>query len=155
MSKLLQKTTQVIFEEDGVKYFSLRQSKTSNPVVIPLNSLVMEIVEKHNGNLPDYIHQNIINSHIKSICKKAKIVNYHTFTRTHGGKQVEITEPKYKLVSCHTARRTFCTNAYKSGIPVQDIMAISGHKSERVFLNYVKVGKIENAKRIAKYEFFN
>ena len=39
-------------------------------------------------------------------------------------------------------------------MPIQDIMAISGHKSERVFLNYVKVQKVENAKRIAKHEFF-
>ena len=62
--------------------------------------------------------------------------------------------PKYKFVSSHTARRSFCTNAFKAGMPIQDIMAISGHKSERVFLNYVKVQKVENAKRIAKHEFF-
>ncbi len=155
MSSLLKKDTQVIFEEDGVYYFSLRQAKTSKPVIIPLNSTVMKIVEKYDGNLPNYIHQNTINIHIKSICKKAKIKENYTFTRTVGGKSIEITAPKHKLVSCHTARRTFCTNAYKSGIPVQDIMSVSGHKSERVFLSYVKVDKIENAKRIAKYEFFS
>lgn len=32
-------------------------------------------------------------------------------------------------------------------------MAISGHKSERVFLNYVKVEKAENAKRIVNMLF--
>lgn len=154
MSSLLRKDTQVIFEEDGVNYFNLKQSKTSNPVIIPLNSTIMKIIEKHEGNLPNYIHQNTINIHIKSICKKAKIKEDYTFTRTVGGKLIEITQPKYKLVSCHTARRTFCTNAYKSGIPIQDIMSVSGHKSEKVFLSYVKVDKIENAKRIAKHEFF-
>jgi Phage integrase family len=61
----------------------------------------------------------------------------------------------YKLVASHSARRSFCINAYKSGMPSQDIMAISGHKSEKVFLNYVKVEKTENAKRIAKHSFFN
>ena len=84
----------------------------------------------------------------------ANVTDNHILRRTEGGKEVEYELPKYKLVSSHTARRSFCTNAYKSGIPIQDIMAISGHKTERVFLNYVKVEKVENAKRIAKHAFF-
>lgn len=155
MLGLLKKSSQVIFEEDGIKYFNVRQSKTSNTVVIPLNSIITSILDKREGKLPDYLNNCLINEHIKSICKRAKITEYHTLTRTVGGKLKEFTLPKYKLVASHTARRSFCTNAYKSGIPVQDIMAISGHKTERVFLNYVKVKKIENAKRIAKYDFFN
>lgn len=75
MSNLLQKTCQVIFEEDGVKYYNLIQSKTSNPVIIPLNSIILKIIDKYDGNLPDYIHQNTINYFIKSICKRAKIVD--------------------------------------------------------------------------------
>lgn len=155
MLGLLKKSSQVIFEEDGIKYFNLRQSKTSNTVVIPLNSIITNILDKRDGKLPDYLSNCLVNEHIKSICKRADITEHHTLTRTVGGKLKEFTLPKYKLVASHTARRSFCTNAYKSGIPIQDIMAISGHKSERVFINYVKVEKIENAKRIAKYKFFN
>lgn len=152
---LLKKTHQTIFIEDGIKYFHIKQIKTSNSVIIPLNKIINDILNKRDGTLPDYLHQNVINQHIKSICKKAKIIENHTLTRTEGGKEVEYNLPKYKLVASHTARRSFCTNAYKSGMPIQDIMAISGHKSERVFLNYVKVEKTENAKRIAKHAFFN
>lgn len=155
MSTLLKKSHQVILEEDGVKYFNLKQLKTSNSVIIPLNKIVCNIIEKHQGNLPKYIHSHLINQHIKSICKRAKVIENHFLIKTIDGKEEEINLPKYKLVSSHTARRSFCTNAYKSGIPIHDIMAISGHKSEHVFLNYVKVQKVENAKRIAKYEFFN
>lgn len=154
MLGLLKKPYQVIFEEDGVKYFQLRQMKTSNAVIIPLNSIVNSIIEKREGKLPDYIYSGLINEHIKSICKKAKITDNHSLTRTVGNKVEEYNLPKYKFVSSHTARRSFCTNAFKAGMPIQDIMAISGHKSERVFLNYVKVQKVENAKRIAKHEFF-
>ena len=154
MMALLKRSNQVIFEEDGIKYFQLKQLKTTNSVIIPLNSIVNAILDKRNGNLPNYLHSTIINEHIKSICKRAKIIENHLLTRTIGGKVEEFNLPKYKLVSSHTARRSFCTNAFKSGIPIQDIMAISGHKSERVFLNYVKVQKVENAKRIAKHDFF-
>lgn len=152
---LLKRSNQSIFIEDGVKYFHIKQIKTSNSVIIPLNRIIYKILEKRGGNLPDYLHQNVLNEHIKSICKRAKISENHMLRRTEGGKEVEYNLPKYKLVSSHTARRSFCTNAYKSGMPIQDIMAISGHKSERVFLNYVKVEKAENAKRIAKHAFFN
>jgi len=155
MMALIKKTNQVLFVEDGVKYFHVKQIKTSNSIIIPLNKIVNEILDKRAGKLPDYVHQNVLNEHIKSICKRAKITNNHILKRTEGGKEVEYELPKYKLVSSHTARRSFCTNAYKSGMPIQDIMAISGHKSERVFLNYVKVEKAENAKRIAKHTFFN
>ncbi len=152
---LLKKTNQVIFTEGDVKYFQIKQIKTSTTVIIPLNSVVNDIINKYEGNLPNYQHLKVINENIKKICKKANIVENHTIRRTEGGKDVEYQFPKYKLVSSHTARRSFCTNAYKSGMPIQDIMAISGHKTERVFLNYVKVEKVENAKRIAKHAFFH
>lgn len=152
---LLKNTNQVIFTEGEVKYFQIKQIKTSSTVIIPLNSVVNDIINKYEGSLPNYQHLKVINENIKKICKKAHIVENHTIRRTEGGKEVEYQFPKYKIVSSHTARRSFCTNAYKSGMPIQDIMAISGHKTERVFLNYVKVEKIENAKRIAKHAFFH
>jgi integrase len=152
---LLKKTNQVIFTEGDVKYFQIKQIKTSTTVIIPLNSIVNDIINKYQGNLPIYQHLKVINENIKKICKMANIIENHIIRRTEGGEEVEHEFPKYKLVSSHTARRSFCTNAYKSGMPIQDIMAISGHKTERVFLNYVKVEKVENAKRIAKHAFFH
>ena len=47
-------------------------------------------------------------------------------------------------------RGFFCTNAYYSGIPPHDIMAISVHKTEKIFFNYIKVEKEVNAMRISK-----
>jgi hypothetical protein len=149
--KLLRKPE--MYNQDGRDFFKIKQSKTSNLVVIPINSVVKKIIEKRNGNLPKYIHQNTINRHIKSICKRAKIIEIFTYTRTVGDLEVEFSEPKYKFICTHTARRSFCTNAYYSGMPPHDIMAISGHKKEDVFYNYIKVSKQENALRISNYTF--
>lgn len=39
----------------------------------------------------------------------------------------EITAPKWQLVSSHTARRSFATNLYLSGITLEDIALLMGH----------------------------
>jgi integrase len=54
--------------------------------------------------------------------------------------------PKYQLISTHTARRSFATNQYKAGVPSITIMAITGHKTEKVFLNYIKITRNEHAR---------
>ena len=74
--------------------------------------------------------------------------------RTQGGQTVKLVLPKYELIKSHTARRSFCTNAYLSGMDSLDIMAISGHKTEKAFLRYIKVSQEERAKRIAEHGFF-
>ncbi len=141
--------------ESGKKLIQLKQSKTAKKVYIPLNSNILRVMGKYNGNLPDYLHQNTINTHLKSICKRAKISEPYQYTRTEGGIEVVHNKPKHKFISTHTARRSFCTNAFKEGIPVHDIMAISGHKTERIFLDYIKVDVLQNASRIAEHAFFN
>jgi len=66
-----------------------------------------------------------------------------------------VLKPKYELIKNHTARRSFCTNAYIAGMPTLDIMAISGHSSEKSFLNYIKITADERALKIAENSFFN
>ena len=56
--------------------------------------------------------------------------------------------PKYKLVTCHTARRSFATNGYISDVPIRDLMRITGHKKETTFLNYVQVKREVKLSRI-------
>lgn len=63
----------------------------------------------------------------------------------------DIIMPKYDLISTHTARRSGITNLYKQGIfNTREMMAMSGHQSEKVFEEYIKVGVSEQADRIAE-----
>jgi integrase len=88
------------------------------------------------------------------VAELAEINNNETKEITKGGKKVKITTNKYNLISNHTARRSFCTNAYLSEMPTIDIMAISGHTSEKVFYNYIKVSHLQRAEKIGKHKFF-
>lgn len=139
---------------DNVKLIKMKQSKTGNVVFIPINSGFKRIYQKRGGSLPNYLHENDINKLIKSICKRAKIDGNYKLIRTEGGLVVEHSAPKYKFISCHTARRSFCTNAYMANVPVHHIMSISGHKTEKIFLNYIKVEKKLEALMIAENKFF-
>ena len=62
---------------------------------------------------------------------------------------------KYELVSTHTARRSGATNMYIAVIPTLAIMKITGHKTEKAFLKYIKISEEENAEMLAKHCFFN
>ena len=52
----------------------------------------------------------------------------------------------------HTARRSFATNAYKNGIPLSAIMAVTGHSSEEMLKRYLKLNTKERA-MLAAVEF--
>jgi len=64
-------------------------------------------------------------------------------THTQGGTPHIQSFLKHEMIKSHTARRSFCTNAYLAGLDCLDIMAISGHKTESAFLRYIKVTQEE------------
>lgn len=120
-----------------------------------LSLRVKNILNKRNGDFPPYVHQNTINKLIKSIAKKAKISSDFILERTEGGIKKKMKKPKWKYISTHTCRRGFCTNAYNAGMPPHHIMVISGHKSEKVFYNYIKADLKRRAMQAAEHSFFN
>jgi len=134
--------------KDG--FITFRQQKTNNKVVIPLHPIVTEILEKYHYNLPEPITNQKFNEYIKEACKRAEINSIETMTRTEGGKLETITFEKHEGVTSHTGRRSFCTNMYKRGLPTLMIMSISGHKTEKSFLKYIKVKQHEHAAMMKK-----
>ena len=140
---------------NGRKHIHIIQKKTLKPVFIPLKQIILNILEKRNGSFPYYIHVNLINKNIKPLLKLCEITEMYEIEKTIGGKRTIIKKPKYDLISCHSARRSFCTNAYNKGVPLQDIMAISGHSSEEMVLRYIKASAKEKAKRASDHAFFS
>jgi integrase len=139
---------------NGRTHIHIIQHKTKKPVFIPLKKGILEILEKRNGAFPPYIHKNLINKEIKPLLNKCGITEIYHIEKTIGGKQVLISKPKCEMISCHSARRSFCTNAYNSGVPLQDIMSFSGHSSEKMILLYIKASAKEKAKRASDHSFF-
>jgi len=68
-----------------------------------------------------------------------------------GGLKVTEAKKKHELVTTHTARRSFATNVFKSGYPAISLMKITGHRTEKAFLLYIKVTPEENANKLMEH----
>jgi integrase len=137
----------------GLKVIDLIQQKTGERVVIPIRPELDEILKKYNYQVPKTFEQKI-NERIKVIGELAGITETVIIEENKGGYKVKNDVKKNELIKTHTARRTGCTLMYLAGVPTLDIMKISGHKTEREFLNYIKVGKEETAQNLAKHPYF-
>lgn len=123
------------------------QTKTGQPIIIPIHSIVLGILEKYNGALPRSLSNPRTNDYLKQIGKKVpslKTVISKTFTK--GGLRITKNFEKWELLCTHTARRSFSTNEYLAGTPSITIMAITGHRTEKAFLRYIKLTPDEHAK---------
>lgn len=136
------------------KFITIKTHKTGTPVVIPIHPIVREIIDS-GFDLSDSVSDQKLNAHIKSLCRMAGIDEEVLVNKNVGGRNTEVVLPKYQLVSSHTARRSFATNAYKAGVPTIAIMKITGHKLESTFLKYIRVSAEENAELLSNHPFFN
>ncbi|QDK77160.1 site-specific integrase [Spirosoma sp. KCTC 42546] len=123
----------------------LEQLKTMDKVVIPCHPIVNLILEKYNGKLPRSISNQKMNDYIKEVCELAGLNEVVSKGITKGGARIIKNFRKFELVSTHTARRSFATNMYKLNIPTITIMKVTGHKSEKSFLRYIKLSEEEHA----------
>lgn len=137
-----------INKSDSSLSHSIKQNKTGGKVVIPIHDMVREILKKYNDILPKPISNQKFNDYLKEAATLAEIDELFTKTIYQNGLKVNKNLKKYDLITSHTARRSFCTNAYLDGVPTLSIMAISGHKTEKAFLKYIKVEPEEHAKKM-------
>ena len=115
----------------------------------------VEAIFRKYGNQPPKAQSNqSTNRVLKRLCRKAGITNFVSVVETSGGVKHEVTHEKCDMVTSHTARRSFATNAYRAGIPSLSIMQITGHSTETSFMKYIRISKEENAIALSKHTFF-
>lgn len=129
---------------------SITAQKTRQKVVIPVTSELQAVLDKYPDRLPKIPTDQHYNREIKKVCEMAGINEVITAEVKKGSLKASAPVPKYKLVTSHTARRSFATNLYRRGIPSTQLMFLTGHSTEDAFLRYIKVGKEDNAKDVAK-----
>jgi integrase len=134
-------------------YLEIKTFKTGEKVIIPIHPMVKTIMAKYSGkypnSLPPAISNQKMNSYLKEIAKQVDCLKVPVeVERIKGGLKTMTKQDKWELVTTHTARRSFATNVYKSGFPAISLMKITGHRTEKAFLLYIKVTPEENAKQL-------
>ncbi len=143
VSDLMQLTNDNIqITTKGQKFIRYTQSKTNKQVDIPIHSDVNEILERL-GNFPRPISDQRFNEWIKKVCFESGLVQeIHGTRQNPESHRKEVgTFQKWELVKSHTCRRSFATNHYNK-LPNKLIMAVTGHSTEKMLLNYI--GETEN-----------
>ena len=130
---------------------SFIQQKTGGRVTLPIHPVVNTILNKYNYQLPEVPKNNAFNQILKLIGSKLPSLQV-SFTRqvTYKRELQSIVKKKYEFLQTHTARRSFCSNEYLKGTDPLVIMAISGHKSHKSFMRYIKVSGDEFADKLEK-----
>lgn len=127
------------------------QKKTGGKVTIPIHPVVNTILKKYNNVLPPVPENNEFNRIIKLVGEKLPSLHV-PFTKqvTYKRERIELVEMKYAFLQTHTARRSFCSNEYLKGTDPLIIMSISGHKSHKSFMRYIKVSGDQFADKLEK-----
>lgn len=135
--------------ENGFIY--LTQIKTQGRVTIPIHPLAEQIISKYPDGLPVAPPNQVFNRYLKDLGKKLPQLNTD-FEKvlTRGGVPDPKTYKRFELLCSHSARRSFATNEYLNGTPTITIMKITGHKTEKSFLTYIKADALEHAMLLAE-----
>ena len=152
----------------GTPIIRLVQQKTRNEVKIPImNANLQAICEKYNYRLPSVVDQ-ILNRYIKEILKSlsekvptlavrvsTKLTMKQKDKEASGELAVdrndkgEVMMPRYDCVTTHTARRSGITNMYLTHkFTIVQMMHVSGHKTQKTFMDYIKLSSDEIADEI-------
>ena len=138
---------------NGIKFVEILQQKTGIKCLIPLRPEADKILKQYDYTLPKTLEQHV-NRNIKDIGELAGITEIINREKNKGGKIVKTKVPKFKMIMTHTARRSGATNMFLAKIPTLQIMKITGHKSEREFLKYIKVSQEETAIILGTHSYF-
>jgi site-specific recombinase XerD len=125
------------------------QKKTGGKVTIPIHPVVNSLLKKYDNALPKVPKNNEFNRIIKLVGEKLPCLHV-PFTKqvTYGRELKELVDMKYNYLQTHTARRSFCSNEYLKGTDPLIIMSISGHKSHKSFMRYIKVSSDQYADKL-------
>lgn len=118
-------------------YLKIRMQKTDGLLGFPILKSAEAILKLYEYQLPT-VSASTFNQLIKVLCREAGITDLETKRETKGGTKIIRTLPRCDMASSHTGRRSFATNFYNDGVPLKQLMTITGHTTEAAIRRYIK-----------------
>lgn len=132
---------------NDIDFICITQEKTGKKVYIPLDKRVNEILDRYEGELPSITHYTV-NDALQYLGELLHWTWKPNIDKKRMGRKRG--ERFCDMISSHTARRSFATNAHAAGIPLSSIMAVTGHSTEKSLRRYLKLHAEEKAIIAAK-----
>ncbi len=138
--------------EENIKgdFIELETQKTADKIAVPIhpvvNGIMTKYVETTGKAFPEAYSNQKMNEYIKEVCRLVKgLKSFVSVKENKAGVTYSKKYQKFELITTHTARRSFASNNYKLGFPMHIIMAVTGHKTEKSFMSYIKITPTEKA----------
>lgn len=152
-SDLAQVKKQNFKKEGDLYHLTMVQGKTNEKINIPVPRDALTLLRRYEFNCPilskvgKLMSVQKFNEYLK---EAAEIAGLDAKESIRINSEVRLL-PKHSLIKSHTARRSFSTNLYLEGVPIQDIMAITGHRKEETFLLYVRADQLTKSRGLAAH----
>jgi integrase len=133
---------------EGNTILNITTQKTGEPVSIPLLTIPLALLRKYNFEAPKISNQKM-NVYLKELGQLAGMTGKMLVTGSKGGKREDSTAEKWEKLTTHVCRRSFATNFYRDNVPINVLMKITGHATERQFMQYIAIDGKMNALHFA------
>jgi integrase len=133
---------------DGETILTITTQKTGQPVSIPLLPIPAALLRQYDYHPPRISNQKM-NDYLKELGQLAGMTGKMIVSNTAGGKRSEQVLEKWEKLTTHVARRSFATNFYRDGVQAVVLMKITGHTTERQFMQYIAIDGKMNALHFA------
>jgi integrase len=134
---------------EGEDIITITTQKTGQTVSIPLFSIPKALLLKYNFAAPKISNQKM-NDYLKELGQLVGMDSKIMVIGNKAGKRTDEIVEKWEKFTTHVARRSFATNFYLEGTPISDLMQITGHTTERQFMQYIVIDGKMNAARFSE-----
>lgn len=129
----------------GERIIEITTQKTDQTVYIPLHPVLDDVLKKYGYKSPHISNQKM-NDYLKELGQVAEFDKEVIVNDATGGIRKEKKVPFWEMLTTHVARRSFATNFYqKHPEQIDRIMKITGHKTERMFREYIVTDALDSA----------
>jgi integrase len=130
-------------------YIQITTQKTKSRVVVPVHKQVEFVLKKYHGMLPPKQTNADFNKHIKTLCQLCDIDNIMRGKVFDSKKKRKVlgNYPKYKMITAHSLRRSFCSNM-RGKISDDSLCKIMGWSTDKLISLYDKNSRLSHANNL-------
>lgn len=119
-------------------FIRLTVQKTEEPLRIPITEPLRKLLLAYELNTPRITNQEM-NRSIKNVAFLAELKDPVRLMVYEGRTRKEKTVQKWRAITSHTGRKTFCTLSLLRGAMPDLVMKVSGHTDHRSFKRYIEI----------------